>query len=92
MPVFEGSRYEGAQVIRVQTAEGVVLPALYSMVNSTTTYSTYATYVINEDDRYDLIAHRLYGDPQLWWLIADLNPEYLYPDRIPGGTVIRVPI
>lgn len=92
MPIYEGSRYENAQVIRVKDAEGVSNPALYSMVGADISAQSFTTYVVAEGDRYDLIAARLLGDPQLWWVFADLNPEYLHPDPLPSGAIIRVPV
>jgi hypothetical protein len=92
MPVFEGSRYENALQLRVSDAAGNVRPALYSMISGVPALATHTTYVMQEGDRYDEIANRLFGDPQLWWIIADLNPEYLYPDAVPAGSVIRLPL
>lgn len=91
MPVFEGSRYENALQLRVRDAAGVIAPALYLTIGSVTSNAMFRTYVLIEGERYDQLAHRLYGDPQLWWVLANLNPEYLYPDELPGGTTIRIP-
>lgn len=92
MTVFDGSRYEGAITVRVPDADGEVRPALYSVIQPLTTGSRYRTYVIEEGDRLDLLAHRIYGDSLLWWVIADANPEHLFPDDLTAGTTIRVPV
>jgi hypothetical protein len=91
MSVYEGSRYQDAPVIRVRDAQDRVLPAIYPNIPSLDGLS-YTTHVSGENDRYDLIAWQLWGDPELWWVIADVNPEYLYPDGIPSGTVLRIPV
>ena len=45
-----------------------------------------------EGERLEQIAHRYYRDPEMWWVLAIANPEILYPDRIPGGTELRIPL
>lgn len=44
-----------------------------------------------ETDRLDALANLLFGDPAMWWIIADLNPEILDFYGLAPGTVIRVP-
>lgn len=90
MSVFEGSRYEHAGVERVKAADGITRPAVYSVVAPGR--RAFRTYVFREYDRLDLLAHSLYGDAALWWVIADINPEYLSPLDIPVGATIRLPV
>ena len=45
-----------------------------------------------EGERLEQLAHRYYRDSSMWWVIAIANPEVLYPDQIPGGTEIRIPL
>jgi nucleoid-associated protein YgaU len=42
-------------------------------------------------DRLDTLAYRFYGDSTLWWMIADANPEILFPEPLVPGSVIRIP-
>lgn len=49
-------------------------------------------HTVTEGERLDQIAHRYYQDPSMWWVVAVANPEVLYPDKIPGGTEIRIPL
>lgn len=90
MPVFEGSRYENALVLRVKNAEGVYNPALYSMISASAYEGQFSTHVVQAGERFDTLANQLYGDPELWWILANVNPEYLFPE-LPEGVVIRVP-
>lgn len=50
---------------------------------------------INVDDRnemrLDLIANEVYGDPQLWWVIAVANNIQLIPTEIKRGSKLRIP-
>lgn len=91
MAIFEGSRYQSAAIEWATDAEGVARPTIYSMISGGVSVARYTTYVTQPGDRYDLLAYQIFGDPQLWWMIANLNPEYLYPDEIPDGTAIRLP-
>jgi phage tail protein X len=50
------------------------------------------TYIVMEEfDRVDLIAYRVFGNAALWWKVADANPEILDWSEVEPGTVIRVP-
>lgn len=49
-------------------------------------------HTLSEGERLEQLAHRFYRDPTMWWVIAVANPEILYPDQIPGGTEIRIPL
>lgn len=52
----------------------------------------YRRYTTVDGDSFDLIAARTLTDPERYWEIADLNPHVSFPDWIPEGTIIRVPI
>lgn len=43
--------------------------------------ATLGEHEVVEGDRLDLIAARWYGDPELWWRIADANP-CAHPDEL----------
>lgn len=36
---------------------------------------------VQSGDRIDILAHRVYGEPRLYWRIADANPDPA-PDRL----------
>ena len=47
-------------------------------------------YVQSTDgDRFDLLAFKYYGNPNLWWFIAKVNN--LTTMNIPAGTSLRIP-
>lgn len=52
------------------------------------TYTYYRTVV---GDRVDTLANDFYGRGDLWWMIAEANPEYLDWFDIVPGTVLRIP-
>jgi phage tail protein X len=87
MPIFEGSRYEGAGLynregvgtIRVRYIDRTPLgrPQYYQLV---------------EGDTLDRLSYRFYGDSQYWWILADYNPALKFPyNPLPAGITIQVP-
>lgn len=53
--------------------------------------SNYYQYISRTGDSFELIASKILGDGKRYWEIADLNPQVIYPDIIPTGTVLRIP-
>lgn len=51
----------------------------------------YYQYMAKDGDTFPLIAARIFNDPSRYWEIADINPQVEWPDRIPVGTVLRIP-
>lgn len=51
----------------------------------------YVTYTARDGESFVTIATRLYNDPTQYWRIADINPQIAFPDRLSGGTTVRVP-
>jgi nucleoid-associated protein YgaU len=54
--------------------------------------SNYYLYTTKTGDSFDLIASRIMNDPERYWEIADLNSHVPFPDEIPIGTVLRIPV
>ena len=51
----------------------------------------YSIYTVKQGDTLDMLATRIYGDPTLYWRIADMNPHISFPDLIQVGDVLRLP-
>jgi hypothetical protein len=47
------------------------------------------TYVVGE--RLDQLSYRYYRRPDLWWVIAEYNPQIKDIYNIPAGTELRIP-
>jgi hypothetical protein len=94
--IYAGSRYQNASVIQVPDSQRniYVLAALNPPVPSSfITGQTFIYHTVVEGERYDTIAATYYsGNSNVWWTIADANPEILYPDELQAGTIIRVPV
>ncbi len=82
-PHGPGSRYAGLPVRAYDAGDGEP-PIAYlarRLVPRAETLATLGEHVVEEGDRLDLIAARWYGDPELWWRIADANP-CAHPDEL----------
>jgi nucleoid-associated protein YgaU len=47
-------------------------------------------YIVTESERIDNIAYATYGNPALWWIIADYN-NIPFPMSLTAGTTLRMP-
>lgn len=50
------------------------------------------TIVTRHGDTFDKVASRYLNDATQYWKIAGLNPNVRFPDTIPVGTVLVVPV
>ena len=49
-------------------------------------------YTVKQGDRLDLLANTFYRDPRLWWMIAEANPDLMYPDDLlEPGLILTIP-
>ncbi len=90
MAVFAGSRYQGGEVLLLPDKNGVQQLSVYRA--SVVVGSLQEYVVLRYGTRLDMIAQTVYGDPTLWWVIADANivPDDYYDD-LPPGTTLRIP-
>ncbi len=51
---------------------------------------TLVTHIIQEGDRLDIIAGRMYQNSTLWWVIAAAS-GIGWGLQVPAGTVLRIP-
>jgi len=54
--------------------------------------SPYIPYVTRQNDRWDLIAWKYYGDPNLYGPIIQANPNQPIVGAFDAGTAIQIPI
>lgn len=45
----------------------------------------------SNDRRLDTISQKVYGDPELWWVIALANDLQLIPTEMKRGMMLRIP-
>jgi hypothetical protein len=84
------SRYANSVVALVDSpARGSVLTVMPRAAE--TRVFNFTSIYLEENDRLDLIAERMYGNGALWWKIADANPEILDWSDVAPGTLLRIP-
>jgi nucleoid-associated protein YgaU len=66
--------------------------SLTESVRKSSSTSNSFIYTCKERDTFYSIAGKYYGDPTLFWKIADLNPHVKFPDTISAGTQLRIPM
>lgn len=88
--IYEGSRYESAMVLPIEDNTGV-FHATVILQRTIVPPTDYTVHRIVYGDRLDLLAARAYGDPELWWRIADANPSLAFPDDLPLGELLKIP-
>ncbi|MGG6295303.1 tail protein X [Leptolyngbya sp. AN02str] len=54
--------------------------------------SKFVELVTVEGQRWDAIANLAYGNPYGYEPILRANPQWLGVDRLPGGTVLQIPV
>lgn len=90
--IKENSRYYSSTVDYVAFSSGteknpIVIYDFDNISNSTYILHTYIT-----GQRLDQIASMYYsGRSDLWWVIAEYNPEIKDFFNIPSGTLLRIP-
>lgn len=91
MAIFSGSRYEFSTVDFFSVAQGESENPVVFYEFDELGFTTYQTHTYLSGERLDQLAYRYYQRPELWWFIAEYNPEIDDHDNIPNGTILRIP-
>ena len=91
MAIRADSRYANGELVVVTLPNGQSSRMLWQ-APLTVEDVPFQYYMIVEGERLDTLASRIYGDPTVWWTIADMNPELLWPGALIPGTLMRVPL
>ena len=86
---FKGSRYENVITESYTDPRGAVLR--YKRTRFIPPTPARAATVVNQSERLDHIAHRVYQDPELFWRICDANDALWPPDLAEPGRLLKVP-
>ena len=78
-------RYSSTAIFRFAEGEDVVFRGL--MPREVVRKTAYVEHQLEVNDRLDSLAQSYYGDPRLWWVIAQANPEVFFPADLVYGTV-----
>ena len=88
MAFLKSSRYAAAAAIEVAHPDGRTVAAIALRVLPATSGDPY---VVQENDRLDIVANRSYKDATRFWHIADANSELDARDLIKPGRRIGLP-
>lgn len=83
--IIKGSRYQE----KTETRDGESISIAISNSYSTDSYYTIVTY---QDETFASLAYNHLKNATMYWKIADLNKNIPYPDIIPAGTVLKIPL
>lgn len=88
--IIGGSRYQNSPVVTVVKGSqdvSVIVPSEQVPFSF-----NYISHMVAQGDRIDNISFQYYGDPTLWWRVADANPEVMYYDSLVTGSILRIPV
>lgn len=89
MPSWDARTYSRYATTPVITDRDKERNYIRERIDTSPHYEDYY-YPVKPTDRVDLLAYRLYGRPDLWWVIADYN-DLRFPLILPEGIVLRCP-
>jgi len=84
--IINGSRYVQSVVTYENQATQIAIQSTMYSPQRITTITT------KSGDTFQKIASHILGDSTQYWKIAKLNPFIKFPDAIPTGSIIRVPL
>lgn len=83
--IIKGSRYSETSEAR----DGKTTTISVSTSYSSDAYHSIVTY---QDETFASLANTYMNNPSMYWKIADINKNLGYPDIIPAGTVVNIPL
>lgn len=89
--IYRNSRYFDGPVTQVVNTSTGDYNILVFRAFPSSRYVTYVYYTWVDGDQIDHLAQVYLGDPALWYVIMDVNPEIWDPTSIKPGTKIRIP-
>lgn len=82
--IIKGSRYTQATETRNGVTTNVAVSSKFETKN-------FFSVIIEEGQSMQYLAALHLNDPTLYWKIADINPNIVFPDKLPAGTLIKIP-
>lgn len=84
------SRYATAKIVKANGPDGEPRQEMRPAFPTPKTI-TYTFYRVSSGDRIDTLAYGFFGRADLWWMIADANPEIIDWFTLTPGEVLRIP-
>lgn len=90
-PYPPDSRYAGTPITTRTLSDGRTVSYLRRrFVPPPNGRGTWQEHEVTPTDRLDSLAATAYGDPELWWRIADANRAHDPDDLLERGVVLRI--
>lgn len=91
MTIYSGSRYSDAIVDYFTKEEyGPATPVVIYKFDSLKRVS-YFTHIYTTGETLHGLSQKYFRRPDLWWAIAEYNPEVVDFTNIASGTLLRIP-
>lgn len=84
-------RYKNCNIIKDKETGETLLSLREMQPVPITVNDQYHKLESHEVGRLDILAHRYYKNPLLWWVIAQANNIYDPFVLLPAGTLLRIP-
>jgi hypothetical protein len=83
--IIKGSRYTQSSETRNNETKNVAVPNKYLTNN-------FITIIAEDGQTLQYLASIYLNDASMYWKIADLNLNIMYPDKLTAGTVVKIPM
>lgn len=83
--IIKGSRYTESSETRNNETKAVAVTKKYSS-------NSFVTVIAEDGQSLQYLASVYLNDPTLYWKIADLNRDIMFPDRLAAGTIVKIPL
>lgn len=83
--IVKGSRYSATSETRNDTTLSVANNSKFSSQNV-------MVVIASEGQSFEYLAAQYLNDATQYWKIADMNPQIAFPDFLPAGTSVKIPI
>jgi hypothetical protein len=89
--IYTSSRYYNQTVDYISLEEGGdVRPIVFYQFDDLHD-KNYGIYTFAQGDRLDRLSFQFFNRPDMWWAIAEYNPEIQDIFNIKPGTLLRIP-
>lgn len=83
--IIKGSRYSQSSETRNNETKNVATASKYST-------DRYITIIAEDGQSLQYLASLYLNDSTMYWKVADLNVNIMFPDRLTAGTIVKIPL
>lgn len=83
--IIKGSRYIQSSETRNNETKNVATASKYST-------DRYITIIAEDGQSLQYLASLYLNDSTMYWKVADLNVNIMFPDRLTAGTIVKIPL